>query len=333
MAKQKPVEILFPVGRMVQGDLYKANDKDADGNPLVFKHGPDVGKPRIEYYFAVAYAKDGRQWWETEWGQKIFAAGTAGFPNGQSQSPTFAWKVKDGDSTIPNKKGKRNCDRVGFPGHWIVPFSSGFPPDVYDAKGSVQLNRPDQIGMVKNGYFVQVFGNVAGNGSDNQPGVFLNYKMVAFAYGGEEISSGPDASAVGFGVNTARPAGAIDAPAFAANPYAGAPGAMPGPAAAMPAPAMPGPAAMPGMPSPAAAMPAMPAPVAVTPHAGYMAAPGPAAMPGMPAAPGAPAAPAPAVKSLDDRRTQSGMAYPVAAWITSGWTEQTLIAAGHLLPY
>src|SRR5215213_4439762 len=123
---QQAKTINLPVGRVVQGNLYKGNDKDADGNPLLVKSGPNMGQPRLDFYFAVAIAKGAEQHWATTpWGSEIWATGHAAFPNVAS-SPAFAWKVKDGDSTIPNKKGKKPCDQTGFRGHWIVSLSSGY---------------------------------------------------------------------------------------------------------------------------------------------------------------------------------------------------------------
>ena len=50
--------ITTPVGRLVAGSPYKGSDKDAEGRPLVVKNGPDAGKPRLDFYFAVAIPKN-----------------------------------------------------------------------------------------------------------------------------------------------------------------------------------------------------------------------------------------------------------------------------------
>ena len=39
------VEILTPVGRIVQGSCFEAKTHDLQGNPLVVKTGPNAGQP------------------------------------------------------------------------------------------------------------------------------------------------------------------------------------------------------------------------------------------------------------------------------------------------
>lgn len=291
------IDVLFPVGRMVAGSLYKPQTQDAEGKPLVNKSGPNVGQPREDYFFAVAIPKNPGEtsWQQTVWGQKIVAAAQAGFPNGAFNAPTFAWKVKDGDSQVPNRKGKKPCDQVGYRGNWIVYFSSGFATKVYNRDGSAPIVEAD---AVKCGYFVQVFGSVGGNGSVQQPGVFINHSMVAFAGYGEEIVMGPDASSVGFG-QTALPAGATTAPVggMTAAPVTTMPAA---PVAPLP---MPVPAA-----APVPVVPVAVAPVPIVPP---------------------PVVPAPAARRL----TEKAQGNTYEALITAGWTDETLVAHGLMLPY
>lgn len=213
--------ITTPVGRLVQGSLYKPQTTDAEGKPLVVKSGPNSGQAKVTYYFAIAVPKNaGEQHWaQTPWGAIIYKVGQEGFPGGAANSPTFAWKVIDGDSQIPDRTGKRPCDREGFAGSWILRFSSGFAPKIYNKDGSAAIVEPE---AVKLGYFVQVNGDVDANGSLQQPGVFLNHNMVALAAFGPEIYVGPDPSAVGFGTNVALPPGASAVPAAAFTPPVGA---------------------------------------------------------------------------------------------------------------
>lgn len=222
------VDLLTPVGRLVAGSLYKPQTTDAEGRPLVVKNGPQAGQPRVDFYFALAIPKGPEQHWnQTPWGQKIWSTGMQAFPGGQCNAPSFAWKVADGDSQIPNRKGHKPCDREGYPRHWVLSFSSGFQPKIYNADGTQAITEPE---AVKLGYYVQVFGSVAGNDSLQQPGVFLNHGMVALSAYGPEIVVGPDAAAVGFG-GQPLPAGASTAPVSApfnpapATPAPGAPGA------------------------------------------------------------------------------------------------------------
>lgn len=303
------IEVLLPTGRVVQGSLYKAQDKDGDGKPLTVKSGPNQGKPAIKYFFAMAIAKGAETHWaSTEWGAKIWALGHSSWPAGQAQAPTFAWKIEDGDSGIPNKKGKKNNTREGFPGHWVVSLSSGFPPRIYNSNGTVVLDTPDHV---KLGYYVQVQCTVDSNRSDMNPGLFINHGLVAFQGFGPEIHVGPDASAVGFGSApapagmSAIPLGGMSAP--------GTPGAPPppAPAAAAPAAYVPPPAA-PAAPAPSPA--AAPAPVAVVPQPAMIA---------PPAAPAAPVAPTGPVVKLP------GVTW--AALLAANWTEETARAAGHIV--
>jgi hypothetical protein len=299
------IDILFPVGRLVMGSMTSPQDKDAEGNPLKVKSGPNAGQPRVDYFFAVAIPKEaGKQWWDTEWGAKIVACANAAFPNGQTGNAAFAWKVKDGDSAVPNRRGKKPCDQEGYPGNWIVYFSSGFAPKTFDARGSAAVDPA----TIKLGHYVQVYGSVAGNGSPNQPGVFINHSIVAHAGYGPEIFVGPDPSAVGFG-NGAAPAG------MSATPVGGmsAPPAGPG------GPGMPAPGPTPMMPAAAPVAAPVPAPMPVAPH--------PAAM--MPPAPGgAPAAPAPAPAAPAHVMLPAAQGIAYEAYVAKGWSDAQLVSAG-----
>lgn len=198
------ITITSPVGRYVQGSLYVPQTVDDEGNPLVFKKGPDAGKPRVTFFFAMAIPKNPGEthWNQTEWGKQIFAVGHQAHP-GPAQSPTFAWKIEDGDSTIPNTKGKKNCDRDGFPGNWIVKFSGGGKPGstvrICRSGNGTWVNETTE-GFIKPGDFIQVNFTVEGNGDDSKSkGVYLNHNIVAFSAYGPRIEFGPDAATCGFG--------------------------------------------------------------------------------------------------------------------------------------
>ena len=190
--------ITTPVGRLVEGSLYKGNSVDANKQPLVFKRGANVGQPRTTYYFAVAIPKGTETHWnETAWGQVIFNVGKAAFPK-RYQHPDFSWKIIDGDSTIPNQADRKPCDKEGFAGNWVLKFSRSYAPKVFNRDGSKEL--PEE-GLVNLGDWVQVNSFVAGNESDQRPGVYLNHLMVSFSGYGERIipRSSLDATTVGFG--------------------------------------------------------------------------------------------------------------------------------------
>ena len=214
---QLAINLTSPVGRIVMGNLYKANDKDADGKPLVVKSGPNAGQPRIQYFFALAIPKNPGEthWAQTAWGKQIWAVGNQAFPNA-AQSPAFAWKIEDGDSVIPNKKGRKACETEGFPGNWIIKFSSSFAPKIFRQEGAGYIPEVT-VDYVKPGYFVEVNFTVDGNGSQQQPGVYINPNLVCFRAYGPEIISGPDVSACGFG-QSPLPAGASTVPLAATAP-------------------------------------------------------------------------------------------------------------------
>jgi hypothetical protein len=214
MSNAKATFFTTPIGRLVWGSVVKAQTKDADNKPMVIKTGPQAGQPTQRYAFGLAIAKGPETHWnQTPWGALIWNTAIAAWPQGQTGAPSFAWKVTDGDSQIPNKRNNKPCDQEGYKGHWILSFSSSFPPKTYNATGT----EPVPADSIKTGFYVQVAGSVAGNDSTQNPGVYLNHSMVALAGFGPEIVSGPDPTAAGFGAGVAAPAG------MSAVPVAGLP--------------------------------------------------------------------------------------------------------------
>lgn len=293
--------ITSPVGRIVNGSLYDPETTDFDGKPLIIKTGPNAGLARKDFRFALAIPKGAeRHWAETSWGQKIWAIGHAAYPQ-QAGLPGFAWKVIDGDDTTPSMKskppGKRPCDNEGYKGNWIIRFSGGFAPKIYQQEGSglVQVMQPD---FVKAGYFVEVFFTVEGN-SGQSPGVYINHSMICFRAFGPEITFGPDVGSAGFGA-APLPPGASATPLASTAPMPQAPQA---PAAAL-APAY----------SP-------PPPVPVTPNTGFVQMPPPAAAP-----------PPPSIPAINAKQmTALAGATTYAAYIAAGWTDAQLVQNGLML--
>lgn len=270
-------DLLLPPGRLVAGSLVKPNTTDWQGNPLTTKTGPNAGQPRIEYFFAVAIAKGAETHWsQSEWGQVIYGVAAQAWPGGEAQRPDFSWKITDGDSQVPNKRNVAPCTKVGYPGHWVIGFSSGFAPNMYTADGTQQLmavaGQPDPINC---GDYVQVFCKIASNMNQGNPGIYINHSMVALAGFGERITSGPDAAAVGFG-GAPLPVGA------SATPLAGGFN-----------PAVPSPSPLPPTGAPVAPLVQQPAPIA-TPAT--VSSPAPVATPVVPAVTPGPAPIAPVVQ-------------------------------------
>ena len=301
------IQKLSPVGRLIQGDAFSPSTTDAEGNPLVIKNGPNAGQPRVEYFMALAIPK-------TDPAVNAFIAEIQGVartafptlhdPSGACIQPSFAFKMIDGDSMVPNKAGKIPAQREGFPGNWIFNFSGGYAPKVYTAGGASIIVNPEEL---KRGYFVRIYASINGNGSMQQPGIYLNPSMVELIAYGEEIVSGPDGQAV-FG---GAPAPAQLPMGASATPMApvGAPIAQPAPAMA---PAMAQPAPAMAQPAPAMAQPAMAQPA--------MAQPAPA----HDFVAGAPAQPAPAERMY----TVQGVQYAESALRAQGWTDAQLATLG-----
>jgi hypothetical protein len=297
---------------------------DAEGKPLVVKNGPNAGQPRSNFFFALAIPKGSEQHWaHTAWGRKIWDVGNAAFPQA-AQSPSFAWKIEDGDSQIPNKRGRKPCDNEGWKGNWILKFSGGFAPKVYRQEGSgyVQVTEGD---YVKPGYFVEVAFSVDGNGSQTQPGVYLNHSMVCFRAYGPEISFGPDVNEAGFG-QSQLPAGASLTPPPSAIPLPSGPTG----AAALSATGVP-PAALPTatvavLPNPQfLQVPAVPA-VNPSPTASSAAPPSvPVALPPTP-----PMAATMTSPSNGHQMTAKAGGASYQAFIAAGWTDANLIAQGYM---
>jgi len=216
------LDFLTPVGRLVAGDVFKANTTDPQGQPLTIKSGPNAGQPRTEYYFAIAIPKTDPGYPALK--AKLLEAAKAGFPTlfdvaGNCARPDFAWKITDGDSQTPNMNGTIPANKEGYAGCWVVSFKSSFAAQVYTKGGEAIITDPGQI---KKGYYIRVYGSVTANGNQQRPGVFLNPSMVELVGYGEEIVSGPDGTAV-FGTAPAPlPTGA------SMTPIAGTPLAMPG---------------------------------------------------------------------------------------------------------
>lgn len=302
-------QIVTPPGRLVQGNLYELKNTDAQGRPLTIKNGPNAGQVREDCFFAVAVPKTaGIDWKQEAWAQPMVQAAQEGFPQGQWQAPTFAFKVVDGDSQMVDQGGKKPCDKEGFAGNWILRLNSGYLPKILNADGTQELAEKD---MVKTGDYVQVLADVKSNGNVQKPGVYLNHKAVAFIGYGERIVYEADYSGVGFGTGVV-PAGASQVPPAGNFSAQAAIPAVPGVPASMPA-------------APVAA-PVAPAPMAVpAPNPAILAAPAPVA-PAVPAVPAAPAPVAVMAKVMTDKA--GGLTYDQMK--SQGWTDELLVQHGYM---
>jgi hypothetical protein len=283
---------LTPVARLVSGSLFEPQTKDLNGDPLVIKRGPNVGQPMIRYFFALAIQKNDpglNELMSVLQKTAVDAFPQLFDPQGACLAPDFAWKFKDGDSTVPDRKGNRPCDKEGYPGHYVFMFSGNYAPKVHAEDARTVLSDPNSV---KRGYYIRVNGNAKGNGEKAKPGLYLNYTSIQFVAYGPVIETGPDTSA-----------------AFLAAPVAALPpGASRTPIAPVNAPAVPSQVA-PGAP-----------PVAAMQGAGVI----PGAMQGAADTPppwlsGAPA-PAPTTVVVN------GQTFEVEALRAAGWSDEQIKA-------
>lgn len=212
------MEIMFPTGRVIGGDLYKMFPRtDNFGKPKVKADGT----PDLQCNFGVAIQKEPgmTHWSQTVWGAQVVEVGRAGYPK-EHAYPGFAWKITDGDSLVPNRKGRIPAEQQGYAGHWVIWFSQGWLPKLVSADGLVELG-PNAI---LPGYYVRVLSDVKANAPSPSPGVFVNPRGVALMAEGEvlETMGGVDTSVFATVPAGALPVGARPVapalPAFALPP-------------------------------------------------------------------------------------------------------------------
>lgn len=236
--------IIFPTGRLVGGSLDKLFPRtDNFGKPKMKADGT----PSLETKIGFAIRKGVETHWnQTPWGAQVYEIGKAAYPR-EHVVPSFAWKIADGDSTVPNKKGNINANNENYRGCWVIWFSQSWLPKLCNADGSAELPH----GSIKIGYFVKVMAEVLGNAPAPSPGVYLNPSAVALVAEGDEIASEVDTAAFAATATDPLPPGARPVTA-----------AVPGFAAAAPAPAAAAPYVA---PAPDARFLAVPPPVAAAP--------------------------------------------------------------------
>ena len=221
------IEVLFPEGRLVSGHPMNGfNPTDSrTKQPKIRKDG--VTKV-TQWNIGVAFPKNGQDWKTTPWGQQIVQAAkdpVEGYTNGETESPHFSWKIIDGDSMIPNKKGNKPAEQEGYPGHWVVFMSTELQaPRCYHAGKYDPMQQIQNMSEIDKGDYIRVFCSVKGNKPSETAGVYINPNMVSLERKGQKIESGYDGPS-------------------AADVFGGAPAQVaPTPAPAAPAPATPPPA-------------------------------------------------------------------------------------------
>ena len=185
------------------------------------KFQQDGVTPRTESYVGVAIQKGAEQHWnQTEWGAKIWNQAQTDWPRGDSGAPSFAWKITDGDSQIPNKRGRKPCEREGYPGHWVLQLATGLPIKCYHAGKYEPIHQIQDKNEIKPGDYCRVLVSVRGNVSSESPGMYLNPHLFELSRAGVEIilDTGPSAADAFGGSAPQIPASAQTAPIASAAP-------------------------------------------------------------------------------------------------------------------
>jgi hypothetical protein len=301
-------------GRVVAGHPLRRNGvtkyDDATRQDVPVKD-PTTGLQFTEAYLAVAIPKHGEaDWKQTAWGQTIANTAARDWPNGEHEAPTFAWKITDGDSTVPNRVGKVPCQREGWAGHWVAHLTTRFPIQCYHVGHYHPMQQIQDENAIKTGDYCRVAVGVKGNGPSQSPGVYLNPRLFELSRAGDPIlsESGPAAATVFGGGAPTAPVPQV--PPHPAAPTAPVPQVPPHPAA----PTAPVPQVQPHPAAPTAPVPQ------VQPHQGFL-------NPQAPAAPTAPTAP------LERTVVIGGQSYTEAALLAAGWTPQQIDAQADDIPF
>ena len=230
-------------GRIVQGNVFEPQTKDMQGRPMLDMKGA----PKVQYFLGLAVAKDAPDF-QTAWAG-VQAAAAIDWPGGEPQRAGFSFKLVDGDAP-------ENASKEGFPGHWILRFTSGFAWQAVAQGAARPIVDPNEI---KRGYYVRVFFTTTGNKNAQKPGMYLNASVIELLGYGPEITSGPDAAGM-----IAQAGGAHTPAGVQATPLPGAPVAPVGMPPAVPPVGMP-PVGMPPV-APPVGMPPVAPPGVIPPN-------------------------------------------------------------------
>lgn len=183
------IEFWTPVGRMLGGNVFEAKTRTdfTTGKPKLNEQGEETE----QFLVTLAIPKAGGEF-ERQMLPFLQQAAARDWTGGQAGLPTFAWKFADGDSTLPDRKGKRWCDKPGYPGHWVARLSTSFDFPVVAQDGVKFLTDPKSV---LPGYYVRAFVSVKGNGQAGNPGLYLNIRMLQLVAYGEVINVGIDMQA------------------------------------------------------------------------------------------------------------------------------------------
>ena len=202
------VTLTSPIGRIINGDVRKAQTKKMNGEPLIDKNGT----PYNRYYLGLAIPKIAPDW--AAFHAALREIAQAGFPQlfdagGNCQRPDFAWKIVDGDSTELDQNGRRYCDRPHNPGHFVLHLTrNNFAPQLFTTDPIREMAADDGF---KRGDYARVVCAVKANGNATRPGLYVEHTHIQRVGYGDPINTGPDGAAI----FAAAPVGALPAGASA----------------------------------------------------------------------------------------------------------------------
>lgn len=220
------------VGRLVWGrpGVFTAVTDD-DGKPVL----DEAGQPVTDNSFGVAFPK--QEFINILWPRMLEAA-SVDFPGG-AVPQDYAWKYVDGDLATGHKKGKPYNEREGYPGCFVMAFTTRLPNVTYFKPSMTAAGAWDQIAHtdIKTGDYVAVSGQFVSHKAKNarsKPGLYTNPQGVLLIGVGQAIINTPDAQQMFGGMNYQLPPGATMPGAAPAMPGGmatppGMPGQMPQP--------------------------------------------------------------------------------------------------------
>ena len=191
--------IVTPRGRLVGGSFFKPTTTDFEGRPLTDAQG----NPTQEYIMQVAFPKS-----DPLTQTIIDAVNRAASVRGNgtaypSHAASYAFKIKDGDSTVPDLSGKTPNSKTGWAGHYVVTFKTRFTPNIFRIHGGQYV--PMAEAEIKTGDYVKIAASFVDNGNARKPGLYANVNSALFDGPGEAIVSAGANPAAFFGTPAGAP--------------------------------------------------------------------------------------------------------------------------------
>jgi len=193
-------QVILPPGRIVQGHPMKRHPQLDDVTKL--QKVMSNNEPQFNTHAACAIPKTGETIWKTtSWGQQIVEIATAVWPGGEHAIPTFAWKIVDGDSTVPNEKMSIPCEQEGFAGHWVIHVSALQPFQCFHGDDLAPHQQIQDEAEIKTGDYGQFIIDVRSNKPKNpkaghKAGLYVDGKVFSLRQVGKRILGKSEVDAV-----------------------------------------------------------------------------------------------------------------------------------------